>query len=461
MSFPTYAHYKDSGVEWLGEVPAHWETKRIKHLVRTFEQGWSPQCEGYPVESSEEWGVLKVGCVNGGTFRREENKALPTEIEPIPALGISAGDLLISRANTRELVGSAAVAEQDYLNLLLCDKLYRVRLKPQVCDPRFLGLYLGTEAARGQIELAATGASSSMVNIGQSTILEMQLSLPAHEEQLQIAAFLRSETTKLDALITEQRTLIDLLKEKRQAVISHAVTKGLDAGVAMKDSGVEWLGEVPAHWEMSRLKFVANVQTGMAKGKDYGNQETIEVPYLRVANVQDGYLALENMATMEIPVADLSRYKLQPGDVLMNEGGDFDKLGRGHVWQGEIDPCIHQNHVFAVRPTGVSPDWLNSYTGTIAAQFYFMTRSKQSTNLASISSTNIMELPLLIPPSEERVAIIEFIAQEKNRLDALTAEAQTTIALLQERRSALISAAVTGKIDVRGRALAEEIPKTT
>jgi type I restriction enzyme S subunit len=167
------------------------------------------------------------------------------------------------------------------------------------------------------------------------------------------------------------------------------------------------------------------------------------------------------MATMEIPVADLSRYKLQPGDVLMNEGGDFDKLGRGHVWQGEIDPCIHQNHVFAVRPTGVSPDWLNSYTGTIAAQFYFMTRSKQSTNLASISSTNIMELPLLIPPSEERVAIIEFIAQEKNRLDALTAEAQTTIALLQERRSALISAAVTGKIDVRGRALAEEIPKTT
>ncbi|MEY4906943.1 MAG: hypothetical protein RL260_661, partial [Pseudomonadota bacterium] len=106
-------------------------------------------------------------------------------------------------------------------------------------------------------------------------------------------------------------------------------------------------------------------------------------------------------------------------------------------------------------------DWLNSYTGTIAAQFYFMTRSKQSTNLASISSTNIMELPLLIPPSEERVAIIEFIAQEKNRLDALTAEAQTTIALLQERRSALISAAVTGKIDVRGRALAEEIPKTT
>ena len=297
--------------------------------------------------------------------------------------------------------------------------------------------------------MACAGASSSMQNLAQDQFRSFVLPKPTLVEQDQIAAFLTRETAKLDALITEQRTLIDLLKEKRQAVISHAVTKGLDPDVAMKDSGVEWLGEVPAHWELSPLKFVASVQTGMAKGKNYGNQETIEVPYLRVANVQDGYLALDNIAMMEIPVADLSRYKLQPGDVLMNEGGDFDKLGRGHVWQGEIDPCIHQNHVFAVRPTGISSDWLNCYTGTIAAQFYFMTRSKQSTNLASISSTNIMELLVLIPPLEERAEILEFVAQEKSRLDALTAEAETTIALLQERRSALISAAVTGKIDVR------------
>lgn len=102
---------KDSGVEWLGEVPAHWEIRRIKHLAETLEQGWSPQCESFPVQSDDEWGVLKVGCVNGGAFRPEENKALPAELEPAPELGIAAGDLLISRANTRELVGSAAVAE--------------------------------------------------------------------------------------------------------------------------------------------------------------------------------------------------------------------------------------------------------------------------------------------------------------------------------------------------------------
>lgn len=167
------APMKDSGVEWLGEVPAHWEIKRIKHLVATLEQGWSPQCEAFPVQSDEEWGVLKVGCVNGGIFRPEENKALPSELEPIPNLGLTAGDLLISRANTKELVGSAAVVLEDHPRLMLCDKLYRLRFQIGTCEPEFLAFYLGTARVRGQIELAATGASSSMLNIGQSTILEL------------------------------------------------------------------------------------------------------------------------------------------------------------------------------------------------------------------------------------------------------------------------------------------------
>jgi hypothetical protein len=147
---------------------------------------------------------------------------------------------------------------------------------------------------------------------------------------------------------------------------------------------------------------------------------------------------------------NLRAYALKPGDVLMNEGGDFDKLGRGHVWGGQIDPCITQNHVFAVRPRQVSSEWLNAVTGSDFAQFYFMTRSKQSTNLASISSTNLMELPVILPPVNEQRAILSFIADQTSRLDTLTAEAQRAIDLLQERRTALISATVTGQIDVRG-----------
>jgi type I restriction enzyme S subunit len=204
---------------------------------------------------------------------------------------------------------------------------------------------------------------------------------------------------------------------------------------------------LPAHWQLKRLKFIARVQTGMAKGKDHADADTVEVPYLRVANVQDGYLALDDVATMAVPVADVDRYRLQPGDVLMNEGGDFDKLGRGHVWHGQIDPCIHQNHVFAVRPHGVSPAWLNAWTGSAPAQFYFMGRAKQSTNLASISSSNVMELPVPVPPPEEQVARLVFIDRETARIDALIEKKTRFIALLREKRQALITQAVTRGLD--------------
>ncbi len=219
---------KPSGIEWLGDVPEHWEVKKIKHFTRSIEQGWSPQCEGYPVETESEWGVLKVGCVNGGSFNSSENKLLPPDLEPIPTLTISSGDLLISRANTRELVGSAAVAEKDYPNLLLCDKLYRLRFDTDDCCPRYVCRYLSSTVAHGQIELDATGASASMVNIGQSAILELAIALPNLEEQRRIVTALDHESAKLDNLTAEAQRAIDLLQERRTALISAAVTGKID-----------------------------------------------------------------------------------------------------------------------------------------------------------------------------------------------------------------------------------------
>jgi type I restriction enzyme S subunit len=217
----------------------------------------------------------------------------------------------------------------------------------------------------------------------------------------------------------------------------------------MKPSGVAWLGEIPAHWTVIELKRIADVSTGMAKGKEHAGRSTISVPYLRVANVQNGYLDLEDIAFMEIPVSDLARYSLKRGDVLMNEGGDFDKLGRGCVWNGQIEPCITQNHVFAVRPHSVRSEWLSAITGSDYAQFYFKTRSKQSTNLASISSTNLMELPVVLPPDDEVLRVLDAITEKTAACDQLLSAAGSAIDLLQERRAALISAAVTGQIDVR------------
>jgi type I restriction enzyme S subunit len=319
--------------------------------------------------------------------------------------------------------------------------VYFPRLK---IDPKFL--FRVFEAG---VCYAGLGKMGTQLNLNTDTIGSIRVALPPPDELPDMLSFIDRETAKIDALVAEQEQLITLLKEKRQAVISHAVTKGLDPSVPMKDSGVEWLGEVPAHWEVKALKFIATVQTGVAKGKDNTGKETLVVPYLRVANVQDGYLALEDMAEIEIPSADLPRYSLRSGDVLMNEGGDFDKLGRGHVWCAEIEPCIHQNHVFAVRPHSVSPEWLNTITSSSYAQFYFMSRSKQSTNLASISSTSIMELPVVLPPASEQARLLSSLRHSTSDLRHLIDEAVLSIELLRERRSALISAAVTGQIDVR------------
>ena len=188
------APMKDSGVAWLGEVPVHWGVTRVKRLILSIEQGWSPQCESYPVEGDDEWGVLKVGCVNGGVFNASENKKLPPELEAVPAYALKQGDVVISRANTRDLVGSAAVVPKDFDRLLLCDKLYRLRADSGACVPQFLTAYLGTLEARSQIEIEANGASSSMLNIGQSVVLELLIALPDVHEQSEIAAFLAGES---------------------------------------------------------------------------------------------------------------------------------------------------------------------------------------------------------------------------------------------------------------------------
>lgn len=217
---------KDSGVEWLGKVPEHWTVIKLKHLTTLFEQGWSPQCDSRPAEPHE-YGILKVGCVNGGKFRSLENKALPFELEPRLQYLIQKNDLLISRANSKELVGSAAVIDEDYPNLILCDKLYRLRFSKAV-SAEMVALYLSIGVVREQIELSATGASHSMQNIGQDTIKELFYLLPPIDEAHNILSDIAESNTKFDSLISKAELAIELMKERRIALISAAVTGKID-----------------------------------------------------------------------------------------------------------------------------------------------------------------------------------------------------------------------------------------
>lgn len=216
---------KDSGVEWLGEVPEHWKMLPLKRLISSIGQGWSPECEARIPEEGE-WGVVKVGCVNGGVFRPEQSKALPTQMESRPELSLRAGDVLISRANTRELVGSCAVVPHDYPYLMLCDKLYRVGCGERV-TPDFLAA-LVTVYGRRAVEIEATGASSSMVNIAQSVILDLLVAVPDADEQVEIISRVSAATTRIEHLREKTERSIKLLKERRSALITAAVTGQID-----------------------------------------------------------------------------------------------------------------------------------------------------------------------------------------------------------------------------------------
>jgi len=221
------APMKDSGVEWLGEIPAHWEVKRLKISLSSIEQGWSPSCENRPADV-DEWGVLKVGCVNGVEFNEDENKALPVETEPIPELEIKAGDILVSRANTRELLGSTSVITYVRPHLLLCDKLYRLKILPEAIDSSYLVLTMGSSVVRFQLERDATGASNSMQNISQGTIRNLVVPLPDITEQQAIVIYLNHETAKIDALIARVREGIAKVQEYSAALIAAVVTGKID-----------------------------------------------------------------------------------------------------------------------------------------------------------------------------------------------------------------------------------------
>jgi type I restriction enzyme S subunit len=279
-------------------------------------------------------------------------------------------------------------------------------------------------------------------------VQDQRLPLPAIDEQEAIVRFLHRETAKHDALITEQRTLIDLLKEKRQAIISHAVTKGLDPDVAMKDSGVEWLGEVPAHWEILRLKQVIKEGSSISYGiVQPGDPQDFGIPFVQTTNMTSGAFDLEGLqkTTKEIE-ALYPRSRLIGGEVILGIRASIGSayvvphfLAGANLSRGVARICCDKN---------IFPEFLVDVFASRVAENYWQLL-KQGSTFNEVSIETVREFCFAFPSLEEQMKIHQYLDEEKARLEALTAEAETTIALLQERRSALISAAVTGKIDVR------------
>ncbi|MGH8069535.1 MAG: restriction endonuclease subunit S [Candidatus Entotheonellia bacterium] len=285
----------------------------------------------------------------------------------------------------------------------------------------------------------------------------IRVPVPPPAEQRIIMDWVDCFDRMVHGFIRAKRRLIELLNEQKQAIIHCAVTRGLDPNIRLKPSGVEWLGDVPGHWKVARLKDAAVVQTGLTLGKNYGGLETESRPYLRVANVQQGRVNLKHVKHTDVPSNEAAGVTLKAGDVLMTEGGDIDKLGRGCVWRGEIPGCLHQNHVFAVRCRHdvLLPEFLVGLMTSQNGRAYFQLTAKQTTNLASTNSTTLRAFPIVLPPVAEQRAILDEVARQTSGLDAAITRAENEIALLREYRTRLIADVVTGKLEVRS----AELPK--
>ncbi len=269
---------------------------------------------------------------------------------------------------------------------------------------------------------------------------------PEFKEQTQIADFLDRETAKIDALIAEQENLIVLLAEKRQATISRAVTRGLDPNVPLKDSGVPWLGKVPAHWVLPPmyLRYSSDLGKMLDTSRITGRHL---IPYLRNVDVQWGQINFVDLPEMDIEPAEYDRYTIRTGDLLVCEGGE---VGRAAVVAGDMGLIGFQKALHRLRALGNDelPEYM-FYVFQWAAKSGVFSGEGQAT-IAHLTGEQLRKYRFPKPPLSEQKDITQFLVNEIGRLSALSSDATRAIELLKERRAALISAAVTGKIDVRG-----------
>ncbi|TDP79294.1 type I restriction enzyme S subunit [Aquabacterium commune] len=430
-----YEQYAPSGFEWLGDLPSHWSILRAKYVFR--------EVDDRSVSGDEE--LLSVSHLTGVTPRSEKNVTMFMAEDYTGAKLCKDGDLVI---NTMwAWMGALGVSSTTGI----VSPAYGVyRQLEQRLRPRYMDWLFRTPMYVAEYTRRSTGVNSSRLRLYPDRFLDMPVVMPSLEDQDRIIAFLDQKTTEVDAAIAKKERLIELLAEQRGIQINQAVTRGLQPNVALRDSGVEWLGVIPQHWESVPLKHVSAVQSGLTLGKNYAQLRGAKrYPYLRVANVQDGYIDLSEVTEITMPVREAKNYLLRTGDILVTEGGDIDKLGRGNCWYGELEECLHQNHVFAVRVLcKVRPEFVSLITGVPYARRYFTTTANKTTNLASTNKTKLGNLPLLVPPLQEQDAILAHCHDVKVGFAELVAGVNKEIAALKEMKNVLIAETISGKIKI-------------
>ena len=406
--YKQYAEYKDSGLAWLGYMPSHWVLRKSKYLFNRMQRPVRPE-DGVIT-------AFRDGQVTLRTNRRTDG--FTQSIKEIGYQSVRVGDLLVHAMDG--FAGAIGVSDSNGKCSPVCSVC--VAVNPDQIYMPYYGYLVRQLAVTDFISSLAKGIRERSTEFRYSEFSALDLVVPTLEEQTKIANFLDYETAQIDTLIEKQQTLIQLLKEKRQAVISHAVTKGLNPDAPMKDSGVEWLGEVPAHWEVGRLKNVLRIRNG----RDY-----------KAVEVEAGGYPVYGSGGIFRRSSD---YLFDGESVLFGRKGTIDKplLVSGRFWT--VDTMFY-SEVF----TNSKPEYIHHQ----ATLFPFDMLST-NTALPSMTQEDLLNLGFVIPPIDEQKEICQHLSNKLEVFSSLVNKAEQAIQLMQERRTALISAAVTGKIDVRG-----------
>jgi type I restriction enzyme S subunit len=437
--YRAYPEYKDSGVEWLGDVPEHWHVKKLKYISTHNDEVLS---ELHDREIEIEY--VDIGGVSA-THGIMETQILPFGNAPSRARRIVRhGDVIISTVRT--YLKAIAPIISPPINIIVSTGFAVIRPQKGKLNRIYSAYALITNGFIYEVESRSVGVSYPAIN--SSTLVEIQIPLPSYSEQTLIAAFLDHETSKIDTLIEKQQKLIALLKEKRQAVISHAVTKGLNPDAPMKDSGVEWLGEVPAHWEVKGLSFVLNaigdVNHYMPQSVEKG------IPYLMTGDLEDLASNICFKNCKQVSHQDYlklsKRIKCSRGDVIMARYATI-----GTVSYIDVDTNFLVSYsCVTIKPNAAEALGLYLFYYFKSDAFVQGVQTQVNTNTqGNVGVGDLKKVKVALPPLAEQSRITDYLKYRTEDLESISDRAQVAINLLQERRTALISAAVTGKIDVR------------
>lgn len=435
-AYPKYPEYKESGIAWMGKVPAHWSVKRIKNIASYNDEALDEKTD--PDFELEYVDISSVSLVEG----IKSTELMTLEKSPSRARRkVKHGDTIVSTVRT--YLKAIAAIKHPPENMIVSTGFAVIR-PFQNLNPDFVGYLLQADGFVGDVVANSVGVSYPAINA--SDLARLPAIEPLAKEQTVIARFLDHKTAQIDALIAKKETLLAKLTEKRTALISHAVTKGLDPSAPMKDSGVAWLGQVPAHWGVKRLKFL------VSSPLKYGANEVAELTepefprYIRITDVNDdGSLREETFRSLPPEVA--KEYLLEEGDILLARSGAT--VGKTFIYRKNWGQAAYAGYLIRARMSSeIQADFAYMF---LQSNYYWQWLNSifiQAT-IQNVSAEKYNSLVFPVPEPDEQLKIIKFIGEKLVAISRQQSKARRAIEKLKEYRAALIANAVTGKIDVR------------